>query len=115
MILEKSWGLIKEYTLNQISTVKMIVVAAGESTSLHYHNLRDDMWVILDDGLEVRVGEQVYHPSAGDEFVIRAGTKHSIAAGAEPGRVLEIDFGFTTEDDVFHREEKGGSNSGEAT
>ena len=114
MILEKPWGLIKEYTLNQISTVKMIVVSAGESTSLHYHNLRDDMWVILDDGLKVEVGDQVYHPSAGDEFVIRAGTKHSIAAVDKPGRVLEIDFGFTTEDDVFQPEERGGPAAGGA-
>jgi len=106
MILEKSWGLIKEYTLNQMSTVKMIVVSAGESTSIHYHNLRDDMWVILDDGLEVQVGDQVHHPRAGDEFVINAGTRHSIAAGDKPGRVLEIDFGFTTEDDVFQTEEQ---------
>ena len=113
MILQKSWGLIKEYTLNQISTVKMIVVSAGESTSLHYHNLRDDMWVILDDGLEVQVGEQVHHPAAGDEFVIRAGTKHSIAAVDKPGRVLEIDFGFTTEDDVLHAEEQEGPVAGE--
>jgi len=114
MILEKSWGLIKEYTLNQMSTVKMIVVSTGKSTSLHYHNLRDDMWVILDDGLEVQVGEQVYRPSAGDEFVIHAGTKHSISAADKPGRVLEIDFGFTTEDDVFHPEEREEESGNEA-
>jgi mannose-6-phosphate isomerase-like protein (cupin superfamily) len=114
MILEKSWGLIKEYTLNQMSTVKMIVVSTGKSTSLHYHNLRDDMWVILDDGLEVQVGEQVYHPNAGDEFVIHAGTKHSISAADKPGRVLEIDFGFTTEDDVFHSEEREEESGNEA-
>ena len=64
--------------------------------------------------LEVQVGEQVHHPAAGDEFVIRAGTKHSIAAAGKPGRVLEIDFGFTTEDDVLHTEEREGPVAGEA-
>jgi mannose-6-phosphate isomerase-like protein (cupin superfamily) len=104
MILEKTWGLIKEYTLNQVCTVKMILISAGQSTSLHYHRLRDDMWIILDGGLEVRVGDQTFYPREGDEFVIKSGVEHQIIAGETPGRVLEIDFGFTTEDDVHHME-----------
>lgn len=108
MILEKPWGIIKEYTLNQVCTVKMIVIASGQSTSLHYHNLRDDMWVILDDGLKVQVGDEKHEPSAGDEYVIRAGTKHRITAGTIPGRVLEIDFGFTSEEDVVAAEDDKG-------
>lgn len=104
MILEKSWGLIKTYTLNQTCTVKMILISPGKETSVHYHRLRDDMWVILDDGLEVQVGDKVFHPSEGDEFVVDAGTRHSIRAGDTPGRVLEIDFGYTTEEDVIHTE-----------
>jgi mannose-6-phosphate isomerase len=104
MILEKSWGLIKEYALNQVCTVKIIVLSAGQSTSLHRHRLRDDMWIILDAGLEVQVGDKVYHPTEGDEFVIKAGTEHKITAGNTAGRVLEIDFGFTTEDDVSYLE-----------
>lgn len=102
MILQKSWGLIKEYTLNQVCTVKMILVFPQESTSFHYHNLRDDMWIILDDGLELTIGDEKHFPKAGDEFVIPAGTPHAIAARDKPGRVLEIDFGFTAAEDV-HR------------
>lgn len=112
MLLEKSWGLIKEYALNQVCTVKIIVISAGQSTSLHHHRLRDDMWIILDAGLEVQVGEERYHPTEGDEFVIKAGTEHKIIAGQTAGRVLEIDFGFTTEEDVTYLEpdETGGSD-----
>lgn len=93
----------------------MIVVQAGQATGLHYHNLRDDMWVILDDGLEVQVGDEVHHPAAGDEFIVRAGTPHRLRAGDVPGRVLEIDFGYTMEEDDFHLEEGGdhpGSGAG---
>lgn len=113
MLLEKPWGLIKEYTLNQVCTVKMILVSAGASTSFHYHNLRDDMWIILDEGLEVQVGDTVYHPREGDEFVVSAGTAHSIRAGSAPGRVLEIDFGFTTEEDVHHQDGAGSTGGSE--
>jgi mannose-6-phosphate isomerase len=104
MILEKSWGLIKEYVLNQVCTVKIIVISAGQSTSLHHHRLRDDMWIILDPGLEVQVGDKLYHPTEGDEFVIKAGTGHKITAVKTAGRVLEIDFGFTSEDDMNYLE-----------
>jgi len=106
MILEKSWGVIKTYVLNQTCTVKMLFLAAGESTSFHSHRLRDDMWIVLDEGLEVVVGDRTFYPKAGDEFVILAGTKHRIKAGDSPGRVLEIDFGYTMEDDVVY--DKGG-------
>lgn len=105
MILEKSWGLIKSYTLNQVCTVKMVMVSAGEHTSLHYHRLRDDMWIIIDEGLELQIGDRKYYPCEGDEFVIPAGTPHSITARRKPGRVLEIDFGFTTEEDVLYTDE----------
>ncbi len=111
MLLEKSWGLIKEYTVNQVCTVKVLLISPGQSTSLHFHRLRDDMWIILDGGLEVQVGDEHYHPREGDEFVIKAGTQHRITAGEKPGRVLEIDFGFATEDDVGYLEPSGDASS----
>lgn len=107
MILHKAWGLIKEYNLNQVCTVKVLVINPGQSTSVHSHRLRDDMWVILDDGLEVQVGDKRYLPKEGDEFVIEAGVEHRIRGGEKPGRVLEIDFGYTTEDDILYSEPAG--------
>ncbi|MDD5447631.1 MAG: cupin domain-containing protein [Actinomycetota bacterium] len=104
MFLEKKWGQIREYILNQVCTVKMIVILPGEETSFHYHRLRDDMWVILSEGMEVQVGKNIYHPKAGDEFVISAGIPHRLAAGENQGRVLEIDFGFSSEDDTYEGE-----------
>lgn len=105
MLLEKPWGIIKEYTLNQVCTVKVIAIKPWQQTSVHYHRLRDDMWVILDDGLEVQVDDETYHPSEGDEFIIKAGVRHRLRAGEKPGRVLEIDFGFTAQEDIYHLED----------
>lgn len=111
MILEKKWGVIREYTLNQVCTVKMLSIEAGKQMSLHLHRLRDDMWIILDDGLEVQVGEERFRPSAGDEFVITAGTSHAIYGHETSGRVLEIDFGYATEDDTIDTVDEESSSS----
>ncbi|MDD5748408.1 MAG: cupin domain-containing protein [Actinomycetota bacterium] len=112
MILEKSWGLIKTYVSNQTCTVKLLLISPGKSTSLHSHRLRDDMWIVLDDGLQVVIGDEVFEPKAGDEFVIPAGVKHRISA-REVGRVLEIDFGYTMEEDICYFEPADSVEGGE--
>lgn len=101
MFLEKPWGSVKAYALNQPCTVKLITVEPGQETSLHYHKLRDDMWIILDDGLEVTIGEQVFLPKEGEEFMVPAMGLHKVRSLGERGRVLEIDIGFTSEDDNY--------------
>lgn len=101
VILKKPWGNIKAYTLNQPCTVKLITIEPGQETSLHYHKLRDDVWIILDEGLEVTIGEEVFLPSEGEEFLIPAEGKHKIRSLGKRGRVLEIDIGFTSEDDTY--------------
>lgn len=101
MFLEKPWGSIKAYALNQPCTVKLITVEVGQETSLHYHKLRDDMWIILDDGLEVTIGGQVFLPAEGEEFMVPAMGMHKLRSLGKRGRVLEIDIGFTSEDDNY--------------
>lgn len=101
VILEKPWGTIRAYALNQPCTVKLITINPGQETSLHYHKLRDDVWIILDGGLEVTIGEETFRPVEGEEFMIPAEKRHKIKALRGRGRVLEIDIGFTSEDDTY--------------
>jgi mannose-6-phosphate isomerase len=101
MILEKPWGKIEAYTVNQPCTVKLITLNPGQETSLHYHKLRDDLWIILDNGLEVTIGEKVFTPGEGEEFMVPAEGIHKLRSLGEMGRVLEIDIGYTSEDDTY--------------
>ena len=59
MIVEKPWGKVATYALNQPSSVRIITIEPGQTTSEHYHQLRDEMWVVLDEGLRVQVGKEV--------------------------------------------------------
>ncbi len=100
MIIEKPWGTVATYALNQPSSVRVVTVRPGAETSVHYHRMRDETWVVLDAGLEIEVGDTVSEPQPGDEFMIPAEQTHRIrCVGETPGRILEIAYGYTSEDD----------------
>jgi len=100
VIVDKPWGKVVTYALNQPSSVRVITVEPGQETSVHFHRLRDEMWVVLDPGLTIAIGNRVVQAVPGDEFQVSAETAHRITNGGQTrGRVLEIAYGYTTEDD----------------
>jgi len=102
VIVDKPWGKVVTYALNQPSSVRVITVEPGQETSVHYHQMRDEMWVVLDAGLTVQIGNRTVDATPGEEFMVSAETTHRIAnAGGRRGRVLEIAYGYTTEDDTL--------------
>jgi mannose-6-phosphate isomerase-like protein (cupin superfamily) len=109
VIVEKPWGKVATYALNQPASVRVISVEPDQSTSEHYHQLRDEMWVILDDGLRVQIGNRVVDARPGDEFVVSAEEPHRLTnTGTKRGRVLEIAHGYTTEDDTLRLQDDYG-------
>ena len=98
------------YALNQPSSVRVITVEPGQETSVHYHQMRDEMWVVLDPGLNVQIGNRVRRGRAGRGVhggaprpPIGSRTRNDAA-----GRVLEIAYGYTTEDDTLRLEDDYG-------
>jgi len=109
MIIDKPWGTVVAYTLNQPSSVRVITVEPGQETSVHYHQLRDEMWVVLDEGLIVQIGNRSVDASSGEEFVVSAEETHRIRnRGETRGRVLEIAYGFTIEEDTLRLQDDYG-------
>ena len=101
MIVEKPWGRVVTYALNQPSSVRVITVEPGQETSVHYHRMRDETWVVLDPGLSIEIGDRTVDARPGEEFVIPAEQAHRIRCnGSAPGRILEVAYGYTTEDDT---------------
>ena len=45
---------------------------------MHYHRMRDEMWVVLDPGLTVEIGNRVVEAQAGEEFMVAAEETHRI-------------------------------------
>ncbi len=99
MKIKKPWGEVRQFTFNQNSTVKLIILKPGQKTSLHRHHLRDELWLILDEGIVVQIGDSIYETNPGDEFVIPAEKLHRITSKTKEARVLEIAFGYSLEED----------------
>jgi mannose-1-phosphate guanylyltransferase/mannose-6-phosphate isomerase len=109
MIVDKPWGKVATYALNQPSSVRVITVEPSEETSVHYHRMRDETWVVLDDGLTIEIGNRVVEARSGEEFMIPAEETHRIHnTGTVRGRILEIAYGYTTEDDTQRLEDAYG-------
>jgi mannose-6-phosphate isomerase len=105
---ERPWGAFRRFTLNEPSTVKLITVAAGEQLSLQRHRDRDELWVMLDDGLVVQIGEDTFDTVAGDEHLVPRGVTHRVSAPQQGGRFLEVAFGRFDEDDIERLEDRYG-------
>lgn len=103
MIVDKPWGKVATYSLNQPASVRLLTILPGQETSEHYHQLRDEMWVVLDPGLRIQIGNRIVEAKPGEEFVVPAEEPHRITnVGETRGRVLEVTHGYTSEDDT-HR------------
>jgi mannose-6-phosphate isomerase len=107
--VEKPWGEFEQYTHNQESTVKIITAAPGGILSSQYHFKRDELWVVLDEGARVKLGDEMLHPQPQQKIFIPRETIHRLSAvGDMPVRVLEISFGEFDEEDIVRLEDAYG-------
>ncbi len=104
--VEKPWGEFEQYTHNLPSTVKVITVKPGGILSSQYHHGRDEIWVALDPGARVQIGEEILHPEPGEKTFIPRETVHRLSApGESPVRILEISLGVFDEEDIVRLED----------
>ena len=98
--VERPWGSFKQYAHNQAVTVSLMSVTAEQRLSLQSHVGRAELWIVLDAGAIVQIGDEVMHPAAGAELWIPAGTKHRLSSAGPQVRVLEVAFGDWQQDDI---------------
>lgn len=99
--VERPWGSFHQYAHNRACTVSLMRVQPGQRLSLQSHQGRAELWIVIDDGAVVQVGEREQTCRAGDEIWIRAQEKHRLSnRGSVPVRVLEVAFGNWQQDDI---------------
>ncbi|MDQ3953391.1 MAG: phosphomannose isomerase type II C-terminal cupin domain [Actinomycetota bacterium] len=105
---ERPWGGFRQFAHNALCTVKILTVTDGQILSLQSHRHRDELWVVLDEGLKVEIDGQEHLAHPGDEFVIPRGARHRVGSAGGTGRILEISFGEFDEDDIERYEDRYG-------
>lgn len=102
----RPWGSFRQYANNSPCTVSLMTVLPGQRLSLQSHKGRAELWIVLDDGARVQVGEAVRDCRVGEEIWIRAREKHRLSCpGAKPVRVLEVAFGDWQQADIVRYED----------
>jgi mannose-1-phosphate guanylyltransferase/mannose-6-phosphate isomerase len=100
--VERPWGSFKQFAHNEDCTVSLMTVLPGQRLSLQSHTGRAELWIIIDDGAVVQVGDQTLECKAGDEIWIRANEQHRLTCGSNhPVRVLEVAFGNWQQEDII--------------
>ncbi len=105
---ERPWGRFRQFTENEVTTVKTIFIKKGESLSLQYHNHRSEFWRILSGTPDVTIGDTVTRAKAGDEFEIPVKVNHRIHAIDTDAEFLEISSGNFDENDIVRLEDNYG-------
>lgn len=99
--VERPWGSFAQYANNEDCTVSLMAVLPGQRLSLQSHTGRGELWIVIDDGSVIQVGDAVNTCKAGDEIWIPAGEKHRLTnRGDAPIRVLEVAFGNWQQEDI---------------
>ena len=109
VVVEKPGGKFEQFTHNTLSTVKILTVQPGGALSQQYHYRRDELWVVLDPGARVELGDKVLWPESEDKVLIPRETAHRLTViGDKPVRVLEVSFGEFDEEDIVRMEDIDG-------
>lgn len=108
-IIERPWGRYKEYARNEPCTVWIVEMKPGDQGSLQTHENFDELWIMLTDGAEVQVGDEIRRPSAFDEIYIPRGTKHRLSNCSDRiFRMMELAYGDVQDDDKVRYDDKYG-------
>lgn len=100
-LVERPWGFFRQYAHNRECTVSLMTVQPGQRLSLQSHSGRAELWIVLDDGAIVQVGDSEREHRAGDEIWIPANERHRLGCrGTRAVRVLEVAFGNWQQADI---------------
>lgn len=97
----RPWGSFKQFAFNSDCTVSLMTVLPGQRLSLQSHTGRAELWIVIDDGAVVHVGDDEREYKAGAEIWIPANERHRLSCrGTSPVRVLEVAFGNWQQEDI---------------
>lgn len=92
MFAEKSWGSFMVLDVEEESVTIKVTLKAGHRMNYHSHDLRDEVWTVIEGcGRTIVDGmEEIVHP--GDVVTMQAGCRHTVIAETEL-KLIEVQLG----------------------
>ncbi len=102
-IVPKVWGHEKWLENNEKYCSKLLSLKKGYQCSLHYHRVKDEMFLVTKGHVRLEVGKKVLHMREGNFARILPGTLHRFR-GIEDSEILEVST-HHSEKDSYRLEE----------
>lgn len=97
----RPWGNFEQFVTNAVATVKVITVEPKQRLSLQRHQLRNELWRVLDGPVDVRLDDREWQAQTGETIWVARTALHRMGNSSDHAvRVLEIAFGTFDEDDI---------------
>lgn len=93
----KIWGFEKWLENNEKYCSKLLALKSGYQCSLHYHKIKDEMFLVTKGHVRMEVDDKVLHMREGNFIRIIPGTVHRFR-GIEDSEILEISTHHMEED-----------------
>lgn len=105
-VVNRPWGSFEQYAHNREVTVSLMSVEPGKRLSLQSHTGRAELWIVLDEGAVIEVGDAIHkNPAIGEKIWIPANTRHRLGSTKNVVRVLEVAFGNWQQEDITRYED----------
>lgn len=102
-LLPRPWGSVFSMVQNENVSVKILYLNPGEALSLHKHNIRDELFLVLDKYVELQIWDKRIRLERGNSFRVPAGTRHRLIGLKVPCRVLEISRNYYSQVEDIER------------
>ena len=97
--MDRKWGSFLQFTENEKSTVKLVFLKKGGSTSLQYHQNRSEQWFVIRGRILAVKGLESKIMIPGESIIMPPMTNHRLE-GIDESLVLEVSRGEFSETDI---------------
>ena len=92
MFAEKSWGSFRVLNVEEKSMTILVTLNPGHSMNYHSHNMRDEVWVVIEGNGTTVVDGMEQSVEAGDVITMQAGCRHTVFAETTL-KMIEVQLG----------------------
>lgn len=92
MFAEKSWGSFRVLNVEDESMTILVTLNPGHSMNYHSHQLRDEVWVVIEGKGTTVVDGMKQNVTVGDVITMQTGCRHTVIADTTL-KIVEVQIG----------------------